>query len=100
MNLAVASIASAVVVLSSPFMGLLQAYLRRSLSTSQYVWLFGVGVFAAVGIAIILAFVRIRERRGARLAMLLVALLFGGAYTWATGTPWPEVNAVERVHFV
>jgi hypothetical protein len=62
--------------------------------------LFGVGVLAAVGVAILIACLRIRERRLQRFALLLVALVFGGAYMWWTATPYAEVNAVERVHFV
>ena len=96
----VALIASALIVLGSPFMGQLQSWLRRSLSTESYVLLFGVGVLAAVGLMIAVAFLRIRERRGQRFALLLIALLFGGSYMWWTSTPYADVNAVERVHFV
>jgi hypothetical protein len=100
MQFLVACIASAAIVLVSPFMGQLQSFLRRSLSTRAYVWLFGVGVLAAVGLAILIAFLRIRERRAARFAMLVLALIVGGGYMWLNGTPYAEVNAVERVHFV
>jgi VanZ family protein len=100
MPLVIASLVSAVIVLVSPFMGQLQSFLRRSLTTRQYVLLFGVGVFAAIGLVVLLAFARIRERRLARLVLLLVALVFGGLYMRVTATPWAEVNAVERVHFV
>ena len=100
MSFLAATVVSALIVLGSPFMGQLQRFLRQSLSTRNYVLLFGVGVLAAVGLVILLAFVRIRERRGQRFALLVIALLFGGAYMWWTGTPYPEVNAVERVHFV
>jgi hypothetical protein len=100
MSFLVAVIVSAVIVLASPFMGQLQSFLRRSLSTRNYVLLFGVGVLAAVGLAILIAFVRIRERRMQRFALLVIALMFGGTYMWWTATPYPEVNAVERVHFV
>jgi hypothetical protein len=100
MQFAVATIVSAVIVLAAPFMGQLQSFLRQSLSTRNYVLLFGVGVLAAVGLAILIGFVRIRQRRAQRLALLLIALLFGGAYMWWTATPHAEVNAVERVHFV
>lgn len=100
MNLLTACLASAAIVLGSPFMGLLQSFLRRSLSTRNYVLLFGVGVLIAVGLAIAIAFFRIRERRASRLALLAIALVVGGGYMWLNGTPYPEVNAVERVHFV
>jgi hypothetical protein len=100
MPFAVAVLVSAAVVLGSPFIGQLQRFLRQSLSTRNYVLLFGVGVLGTVGLAILIAFVRIRERRAQRFALLLIALVFGGAYMWWTGTPYPEVNAVERVHFV
>ncbi len=100
MKFAVALIASAAIVLASPFMGLLQSFLRRSLSTRNYVLLFGVGVIAAVGLTILLALTRIRERRGRRFGLMAIALLFGGTYMWWTSTPYAEVNAVERVHFV
>ena len=95
MQFLVAGIASAAVVLVSPFMGQLQSFLRRSLSTRAYVLLFGVGVVAAVGAAILIAFVRIRERRAPRVALLVAALMLGGGYMWLTATPYPEVNAVE-----
>jgi hypothetical protein len=100
MSFVVAVIVSAVIVLASPFMGQLQSFLRRSLTTRNYVLLFGVGVLAAVGLVILTAFVRIRERRSQRFALLVIALVFGGSYMWWTATPYPEVNAVERVHFV
>src|SRR5215203_5288731 len=100
MSLVLAVAVSAAIVLVSPFMGQLQSFLRRSLSTQNYVLLFGAGVLAAVGLAIALAVTRIRTRRRERFAMLAIALFVGGSYMWATGTPYAEVNAVERVHFI
>lgn len=96
----IASIASIVVVLVSPFMGQLQAFLRRSLTTENYVLLFGASLVVAVGGATLYAFLRVRERRLLRFGALAVALAAGGGYLWSVSTPWPEVNAVERVHFV
>ena len=69
------------IVLASPFMGQLQSFLRRSLSTRNYVLLFGVGV-VAVGLAILIAFVRIRERRAARFGLLLSRWCSAVAYMW------------------
>ena len=100
MQFALAMFASAAIVLGSPFMGQLQSFLRRSLSTENYVLLFGIGVLVAVGVAIALALSRIRERRAERFGLMAIALVFGATYMWWTATPYPEVNAVERVHFV
>jgi VanZ family protein len=100
MRFAIAGVVSTAVVLISPFMGQLQSFLRRSLTTRQYVLLFGAAVLVTVGAAILFAVTRIRERRAARYATLVAALAIGAGYLWAVGTPYPEVNAVERVHFV
>ena len=100
MSLALAVIVSATIVLVSPFMGQLQSFLRRSLTTRSYVLVFGVGVRVAVGLAIAIAVTRIRDRRAARFGLLMIALTIGGGYMWIVATPYPEVNAVERVHFV
>ncbi|HYB95702.1 MAG TPA: VanZ family protein [Vicinamibacterales bacterium] len=100
LKVALACIVSAAVVLISPFMGQLQSYLRRSLTTTQYVWLFGTAVSAAIAMAMFFAYVRIRERRRQRLALMAAAVALGGGYMWLTATPYAEVNAVERVHFV
>src|SRR5262245_14558235 len=81
-------------------MGQLQSFLRRSLSTRAYVLLFGVGVLVAVVAAILLAFLKIRERRAVRFALFVCAAVFVCGYMWLNATPYPELNAVERVHFV
>jgi len=94
MNFIIASTVSAVIVLMSPFMGQLQSFLRRSLTTRHYVLLFGVGVFVAIGLAMAYAFFRIRQRRPQRFALLAVAAIFGGAYVWLNGTLAPVVTAV------
>ncbi|HEX8027773.1 MAG TPA: VanZ family protein [Vicinamibacterales bacterium] len=100
MSLLIAIITSAAVVLVSPFMGQLQSFLRRSLTTQSYVLVFGVGLMIAVALALGIAVTRIRDRRGARFGLLTIALALGAAYMWAVATPYAEVNAVERVHFV
>lgn len=100
MPFAIATLVSIAIVLVAPFMGQLQSSLRRSMSTRAYVLLFGVGVLVAIGAAVIVAVVRIRDGRRWRLGLLGLALMCGAAYLWANGTPYPEVNAVERVHFV
>ena len=92
-------------------MGRLQSLLRSSLSTRAYVIGLGVLVAAAIGGAIVVAFLRSRERRvrlrseGAsaglwRMAAMAAALLIGALYTAALSTGEPEQDAVERVHFL
>ena len=100
MRLLVACAASAAVVLSAPFMGRLQSLLRSSLSTRTYVIGLGVLVAAAVGGAIVVAFLRSRERRGRRMAAMAAAILIGALYTAALSTGEAEQDAVERVHFL
>ena len=100
MRLLIACAASAALVLAAPFIGQLQSLLRSSLSTRAYVIGLGVVVASAIGGAILVAFLRIRERRGRRLAVMAVALAIGAAYTAALATGDPTVDAVERFHFV
>ena len=100
MRLFVACVAAAGLVLAAPFIGQLQTLLRSSLSTRAYVIGLGVVVAAAIGGAILAAFLRIREQRGRRLAAMAVALAIGAAYTAALSTGDPTIDAVERFHFV
>jgi len=100
MRLLTAGVVSAAVVLAAPFMGQLQSLLRSSLSTRVYVIGLGVLVGGAIAGAIVGAFIRIRERRGARLAVMAVACGIGAAYIAALSTGDPAIDAVERVHFV
>ena len=100
MRLLIACAASAALVLAAPFIGQLQSLLRSSLSTRAYVIGLGVVVGGAIGGAILLAFLRIREKRGLRLAAMAVALAIGAAYTAALSTGDPTIDAVERFHFV
>jgi hypothetical protein len=100
MRLLVACAASAALVLAAPFIGQLQALLRASLSTRAYVIGLGAVVGGAIAAAILVAFLRIREKRGRRLAMMAAALGIGVAYTAALATGDPTIDAVERFHFV
>lgn len=100
MRLALAAAVSAVVVLAAPFMGQLQSILRQAFPTRQYVLLVGGGVVLAIAAIVLVALRRIRERRAMRFAAMLLAFLIGFAYTSAMSTGYPEVDAVERVHFI
>jgi VanZ family protein len=99
-SLALAVIASAIVVLSAPFMGQLQRALRAALPTGQYVLVVGIASALALAAIIVFAFRRIRERRAMRFGLMAAALVLAVAYSIAVATPYPEVNVVERVHFI
>ena len=76
------------IVLASPFMGQLQSFLRRSLSTQNYVLLFGVGVIVAVGLAILLAFAAHSRAAGGSGSRCCWSRWCSAArYMWRTATP-------------
>jgi hypothetical protein len=100
MRLLLACAVSAAVVLSAPFMGRMQSLLRASISTRAYVVLLGAVVAGAVITAIVVAFTRIKAHRGRRVAAMAAAIGLGLAYTSVLSTGIPEIDAVERVHFV
>ena len=58
------------------------------------------GVGAAVVAAVAAALVRVRDRRAARYGAILGAVGVGAAYSLATASGTPDVDAVERVHFL
>jgi VanZ family protein len=92
---------SAAVILSAPFVGQIRAALRAAFP-ARFVTIVGVAVGLSIAIALVVALIRIRERRPAvwRYAVLGSALALGLSYSAATSTGVPEVDAVERVHFV
>lgn len=100
MRLFLACAASAAIVLAAPFMGRLQSLLRSSISTRAYVVLLGAVVAGAVITASVVAFTRIKAYRGRRIAAMAAAIGLGLAYTSVLSTGIPEIDAVERVHFV
>lgn len=99
MTLAAAVIASAVVVSAAPFMGQLNAWLRRAAPDHFLtIVIASLAVFAALGLA---AAVRsIRERHAVRYGAIAAALAVAVAYSLATTTGSRDVDWVERVHFV
>jgi len=96
---AVAGSVAAALVLAAPFIGeIRRAILLRF--PGQFVRIVGALVFVAVATAVGAALLRIRDRRIARYGALALALIVAAAYTYATRSPDPQVNAVERFHFV
>jgi hypothetical protein len=98
-RLAAAIAVSAAAVLSAPYLGQLRAILRSAFP-GHFAAIVGGAVALAVALALGAALLRIRERRAARFAVIGLSLLAAGAYILLTSTGIPDVDAVERVHFV
>lgn len=97
--LAIAVAVSAAVVLSAPFLGQARAYLRAAFP-GQFATIVGAAVALAVAAVLAAALVRIRHARAVRYAVILAAVSAAIAYALATRSGIPEVDVVERVHFI
>lgn len=94
-----AALASLVVVLSAPFTGQARAWLRATFP-GQFVLIVGGGVAVALAGAMFFALRRIREHRARRYALIASAVVAAAAYSAWTATGTPEVDSVERFHFI
>ena len=97
--LAAAVIVSATLVLSAPFIGQLRTAIRDA-AGAQFARLMALVVGGVVMVATYAAVARIKERRVQRYSAIGAALLVGVGYVWLSRTGNPEVDAVERFHFV
>ena len=99
MPFVVATCVAAALVLAAPFIGeIRRAILLRF--PGQFPRIVGGAVLFAVAAAVIAAVARIRTRRTARYALLATSLIAAGTYAYVTRTGEPQVDAVERFHFV
>jgi VanZ family protein len=93
--------AAAALVLSAPFIGQLRAILRDMTGTGER---FALVLLASVGTALVLALaaavVRIRAQHRFRYRALAAAVALGVGYGAVMSTGNPEVDAVERFHFI
>jgi hypothetical protein len=90
---------SATLVLSAPFIGQIRTSLRDAVG-ARFATFMAVAVGGLVAVAAGAAMARIKERRASRYTTLALALLIGVGYAFVTRTGNPEVDAVERFHFV
>jgi hypothetical protein len=97
--LAAAVIASVAVVASAPFTGQLRAWLRASFPDS-FATMFAAFLVVVVAGALVAALARIHDRRAGRYAAIGAALVVGVVQGWLFSTGIPEVDSVERIHFV
>ena len=99
MKLGLAAGVSAAIVLAAPFMGQLNAWLRRTFP-EQFLPIVMAAVIVLVGAGVLAAARHIRDRRAWRYSALAGALAAGAAYSLFTATGSPDVDWAERVHFV
>jgi VanZ family protein len=99
MTLGLAAIVSAGIVLAAPFMGQLNAWLRRA-APDQFLAIVIASLAVLVTLGLVAAIRNIRERRALRYGAIAAALATAAAYSLATTTGSRDVDWVERVHFV
>ena len=96
---AIACGVAALVVLSAPFM----SQIRRAIRTSfpeHFVLIVGSAIALLIGVPLLVALVRVRERRLLRYGALVAAVALGVGFSMVTRQGVPEVDVVERFHFV
>ena len=94
-----AVLASVALVLSAPYMGQLRAWLGKVLQ-DRFVIFMTAAIGSAVAVVAIVAITRIRTHRLLRFAAIGLALTIAAAYSTTMATGAPEVDIVERVHFI
>jgi hypothetical protein len=99
LRLLLALVVSGAVILSSPFIRDIRDWIRATFP-GQYATVVATAVALALGAALVIALVRIRDRRAMRYGAIAAALVLGTAYARWNAQGIPEVDAVERVHFV
>jgi len=95
----VAVAASAAVILSAPFIRDIRDWIRAQFP-GQFVTVVAGAVGVTIAAAVVVALIRIRDRRALRYGAIAAALVLGTAYAIWNAQGIPEVDAVERFHFV
>lgn len=99
MPLALAIVASIVVTAGAPYTGQIRGAIQDALP-GQYRLIIGGIVLVALALAVLLALLRIKERRLLRYGLLALAIGSAGLYAFATATGNANVDVVERFHLV
>lgn len=94
-----AVLVSIALVLSAPFIGYVRSWIRTQFP-GQFVRIVG-GAIAAIAVALVaVALARIRSQRALRYGALGISMACAAWYSLATATGIPEVDVVQRFHFV
>jgi hypothetical protein len=98
-RLLVAIIVASGVVLSAPFIRDIRNFIKTKFP-GQYVKFIAVVIAVIIGGAVVVALMRIRDRRMFRYGMIAAALALGTAYAMWNAQGVLETDTVERFHFV
>jgi hypothetical protein len=90
---------AAIVILWAPYVSQIRRAIRAAFP-GHFVLVVGSIVGVLIGGALLAALARIRERRGLRYGLLAAAVVLGVGYSLATRDGRPDVDVVERFHFV
>lgn len=90
---------SAALVLSAPFIGFVRSWIRATFP-GQFARIIGGLLGVAALLALGAAAARIGRRRLPRYIAIVAALIFAAWYSLSHATGVPEVDAVQRFHFV
>jgi hypothetical protein len=99
MNIAVAVAFAVVLILGAPLVGEIRAAIRSAFP-ADFTFIIGSMVAGTVGVAFLAACARVRRQRRLRFAFLLTAFTLGTLFARLLRTGAPEVDVVERFHFV
>jgi hypothetical protein len=95
----VAVAASVALILATPFIRDLRDWIRLQFP-GHFVLVVGSMVALAILAAIVVAIIRIRDRRGLRYGAIAAALILGASYAAWNAQGIADVDAVEQFHFV
>lgn len=90
---------STALVLSAPFIGFLRSWIRTTFP-GQFVRIVGGAIALLAVVAVVSAALRIRTRRLLRYGAIVVALGIAVWYSLGEATGNPDVDVVQRFHFV
>lgn len=94
-----ACLVAAAVVLWAPFVSDIRRWIRTEFP-GHFVLIVGAAIAILIGGTLLVTVLRIRERRPLRYGALAAAILLGAGYSLWNAEGVPEVDVVERFHFV
>lgn len=98
-RLLLACAVAAAVILWAPFVSQARSWIRTQFP-GQFVLIVGSTIAVIIGAALLVTLLRIRERRALRYGALAAAVLLGVGYSIRYADGRPDVDVVERFHFV